>query len=207
MRLFLVSPARAVRRALALALDAEVEIEVVGEADSSGQALVRVPAARPDVVLAGSRLRNPDTPEMCRLLLDALPDLHVLVIDVDADQKLVGRVISAGASGMVPDTADEEALVDAIETAAQGQMVMSAKALMEILRQQHDAAPDPVDDLTQLERELFDLVGQGLSNAEIGERLRLAPGTVRNYVSRLMRKLHVDRRAQLVLLAARRQAV
>jgi two-component system response regulator DevR len=206
VRLFLVSPARAVRRALALALDAEAEIEVVGEADNSSQALVRVPAARPDVVLAGSRLSNPDSAEMCRLLLDTLPDLHVLVIDVDADQKLVGRVISAGASGMVPDTADEEALVDAIETAAAGQMVMSTKTLMDILRRQHEAASDPVEDLTPLERELFDLVGQGLSNAEIGQRLRLAPGTVRNYVSRLMRKLHVDRRAQLVLLAARRQS-
>ena len=107
---------------------------------------------------------------------------------------------------MVPDTADEEALVDAIETAAAGQMVMSTKTLMDILRRQHEAASDPVEDLTPLERELFDLVGQGLSNAEIGQRLRLAPGTVRNYVSRLMRKLHVDRRAQLVLLAARRQS-
>ncbi|GAB3058262.1 response regulator transcription factor [Intrasporangium mesophilum] len=193
------------RRALARALDAEEEIEVVGEADSSRQALARVPAVRPDVVLAGSRLHDPDSAELCRLLLDALPELHVLVVDVDADQKLVARMISAGASGMVSDTADEEDLVDAIETAAAGQMVMSAKTLMEILRRQHEAEPDPVDSLTPLERELFDLIGRGLSNTEIGIRLRLAPGTVRNYVSRLMRKLSVDRRAQLIALAVRRE--
>src|SRR5262245_6018355 len=154
VRLFLVSPALAVRRALARALDAEEEIEVVGEADSSRQALVRVPAARPDVVLAGSRLHDPDTAELCRLLLEALPGLHVLVIDVDADQRLVGQVISAGASGMVSDTADEEDLVDAIETAAAGQMVMSARTLMGLLRREQETSSDPVKSLTPLEREL-----------------------------------------------------
>lgn len=203
VRLFLVSPALAVRRALALALDAEAEIEVVGEADSSSQALARVPAVQPDVVLAGSRLHDPDSAEMCRQLLATLPGLHVLMIDVDADRKLVAQVISAGASGMVPGTADEEDLVDAIETAAAGRTVMSTQALMSILNREHEAA-DPLAGLTPLERELFELVGQGLSNAEIAEAMRLAPGTVRNYVSRLLRKLAVERRAQLVALAAQR---
>ena len=206
VRLFLVSPARAVRRALALALDDEDDIEVVGEADTSGEALARVPAVRPDVVLAGSRLRDPDSAEMCRLLLEALPDLHVLFIDVDADQKLVAEVMTAGASGMVPDTSDEDDLVDAIETAAAGRTVMSSKALRTILHaSQKVVAPDPLAGLTPLERELFDLVGQGLSNAEIAREMRLAPGTVRNYVSRLLRKLGVERRAQLVVLAARQK--
>jgi two-component system response regulator DevR len=203
VRLFLVSPALAVRRALAQALDAEEEIEVVGEADSSSQALARVPAVRPDVVLAGSRLHDPDSAEMCRLLLEAQPDLHVLVIDVDTDRNLVARVIGAGASGMVPETADEDALVDAIETAAAGRLVMSTQALKSILNRDQEAAADPLAALTPLERELFELVGQGLSNAEIAEQMRLAPGTVRNYVSRLLRKLAVERRAQLVALAAR----
>lgn len=204
MRLFLVSPALAVRHALARALDTEAEIEVVGEADTSGQALARVPAARPDVVLAGSRLRDPDTAEMCRRLIAALPGLHVLVLDVDADQKLAVSAISAGASGLVPITFDEGDLVDAIETAAAGRIVVSTKALMRILDARHDAvADDPLAGLTPLERELFDLVGQGLSNPEIAEELRLAPGTVRNYVSRLLRKLSFERRAQVVALAAR----
>lgn len=205
MRLFLVSPARAVRRALARALDAEEEIEVVGEADSSGQALARVPATRPDVVLTGSRVRDPEPAELCRLLLETLPNLHVLVLEVDADQQLVGNLISAGASGTVPFSADEEDLVDAIETAAAGRMVMSTKTLMDVLRRQHREASDPLTDLTPLERELFDLIGQGLSNTEISRKMRLAPGTVRNYVSRLMRKLDVDRRAQLIAMAARRE--
>ena len=203
VRLFLVSPALAVRRALAQALDAEEEIEVVGEADSSSQALARVPAARPDVVLAGSRLSDPDPAEMCRRLQASQPDLHVLIVDVDADQKFVTKMISAGGSGVLPETADEDDIVDAIETAAAGRMVMSTQALQSILNRQSEPKPDPLAGLTGLERELFELIGQGCSNAEIAEQMRLAPGTVRNYVSRLLRKFAVERRAQLVALAAR----
>jgi two-component system response regulator DevR len=205
VRLFLVSPALAVRRALARALDGEAAIDVVGEATTSSEALVRVRAARPDVVLAGSRLRDPDAVEMCRLLLSDVPGLHVLIVDVDEDEKFAGAAFSAGASGVVPDTADEPDLVDAIETAASGRMVMSTKALMRILNAENEAANDPLANLTPLERELFELVGQGLSNGEIAEKMRLAPGTVRNYVSRLLRKLALDRRAQVVALAARRR--
>ena len=204
MRLFLVSPALALRRALAQALDNEAEIEVVGEAGTSTEALARVPAARPDVVLTGSRLRDPDPVEMCRLLLVAMPSLHVLVVDVDENEKLVASAISAGASGVVPETSDEDDLVDAIETAAAGQMVMSTKALMNILNADRKGVEDPLANLTPVERELFELVGQGLSNAEIADAMRLAPGTVRNYVSRLLRKLAFERRAQIVALAARR---
>ena len=205
VRLFLVSPALAVRRALARALDAEAEIEVVGEASTSIDALARVPAVRPDVVLAGSRLEGPDAAEMCRLLLVDVPDLHVLVIDVDADDKLAVSAISAGASGLVPVTFDEPDLVDAIETAAAGRIVVSTQELMTILKAGRRAPveDDPLADLTPLEREIFDLVGQGLSNVEIAEKMRLAPGTVRNYVSRMLRKLGFDRRAQVVALATR----
>ena len=204
MRLFLVSPALAVRRALARALDAEAEIEVVGEASTSRDALARVPAVRPDVVLAGSRLRDPDAVELCRRLLKTMPGLHVLVLDVDEDQRLVASALSAGASGLVPDTSDEQDLVEAIETAAAGRMVMSTKELMRILNGEDTSiADDPLATLTPLEREMFDLVGQGLSNVEIAEKMRLAPGTVRNYVSRMLRKLEFERRAQVVALAAR----
>jgi len=191
---------------LGRALDAEPRIDLVGEASTSREALARVAAVRPDVVLAGSRLRDPDAVEMCRQLLLAMPELHVLIVDVDEDKKLVASAIRAGASGVVSETSDEPDVVGAIETAASGQMVMSAKELMRILNAKSGAADDPRASLTPLERELFDLVGQGLSNAEIAEAMRLAPGTVRNYVSRLLRKLAFQRRAQVVALAARLDA-
>lgn len=205
IRLFLASPALAIRRALARALDAEGDIEVVGEARSASQALARVPAARPHVVVAGAHLREPDAPEMCRQLLAGMPELNVLLIGVNATQDLVASVIRAGAVGVVPHTIDIEALVEAIRTAASGRMVMSTDELTDVLRAERAATTsDPLANLTPLERELFALIGEGLTNAEIAERTRLAPGTVRNYVSRLLRKLQVERRAEVVAMAARR---
>lgn len=204
IRLFLASPALAIRRALAQALDAEAGIEVVGEARSASQALARVPAARPHVVVAGAHLREPDAPEMCRRLLAGMPELNVLLIGVNATQDLVASVIRAGAVGVVPHTIDTEALVAAIRTAAAGRMVMSTDELTDVLQAERAATTsDPLANLTSLERELFALIGEGLTNAEIAERMRLAPGTVRNYVSRLLRKLQVERRAQVVAMAAR----
>ena len=205
IRLFLASPALAIRRALARALDAEADIEVVGEARSAAQALARVPAARPNVVVAGAHLREPDAPEMCRRLLAGMPELNILLIGVNASQDLVASVIRAGAVGVVPHTIDIEALVEAIRTAAAGRMVMSTDELADVLRAERAATTsDQLANLTSLERELFALIGQGLTNAEIAERMSLAPGTVRNYVSRLLRKLQVERRAQVVAMAARR---
>ncbi len=205
VRLFLASPALAIRRALARALDAEAGIEVVGEARSSTQALARVPAVRPDVVVAGAHLREPDSPEMCLRLLAGMPDLSVLFIGVNAAPELVAALIRAGAAGVVPHTIDEDELVEAIRTAAAGRMVMSKDTLTDVLRAERAAtAADPLTNLTSLEQELFAFVGEGLTNKEIAERMHLSPGTVRNYVSRLLRKLHVERRAQVVALAARR---
>jgi len=208
IRLFLVSPAVAIRRGLARYLDSDAEIVVVGEARSPRQALARIPAARPHVVLAGAHLRDPDTPEFCRRLRVAMPEANVLVVGVNASQELVTAAISSGAAGVVPHTIDERELLDAIETAAAGHIVMSTDEFSHLLSDaQGRAATDPLTSLTPLERELFELVGEGLTNAEIAERLRLSPGTVRNYVSRLLRKLQVDRRAQLVAQAARRESI
>jgi two-component system, NarL family, response regulator DevR len=205
IRLFLASPALAIRRALARALDGQTDIEVVGEARSSTQALARVPAVRPLVVVAGAHLREPDSPEMCRRLLAGMPDLNVLFIEVNAAPELVAALIRAGASGVVPHTIDEDELLDAIRTAAAGRMVMSKDTLTDVLRAERAATTsDPLTNLTAIEQRLFAFVGDGLTNAEIAERMHLSPGTVRNYVSRLLRKLHVERRAQVVALAARR---
>ena len=142
---------------------------------------------------------------MCRRLLAATPDLNVLFIGVNAGPELGAAVIRAGAAGVVPHTIDEDELVEAIRTAAAGRMVMSKDALTDALRAEREATTtDPLANLTSLERELFAFVGEGLTNAEIAERMHLSPGTVRNYVSRLLRKLQVQRRAQVVALAARR---
>lgn len=207
MQLFLVSPALALRRSLAQVLDSEPHIDVIGEARTSAGALARVPAARPDVVLAGAHLAEPDSPEMCRRLRGTMPGLQVLLVGVNAPMELIEAAVRAGAAGVVPYTIDMPDLVTTIETAASGRTVMSTDTLTTILGAQRAAAArDPLAGLSGLERELFYLVGEGLTNAEISEQLRLSPGTVRNYVSRLLRKLGFERRAQVVALAARHAA-
>jgi DNA-binding NarL/FixJ family response regulator len=207
VRLFLASPALAIRRALAKALDAEARIVVVGEARSSAQALTRVPAARPDVLLAGAHMTEPDSPEMCRRLRATMPRLQVLMIGVNAPLELIEAALRAGAAGVLPHTIDEPELSEAIEVAAAGRTVMSTETLTHILRgETADAEPDPFADLSGDDRELFYLVGEGLTNAEIAAQLHLSPGTVRNYVSRLFRNLGVDRRAQVAAMAAARTA-
>ena len=127
-------------------------------------------------MLAGAHLRDPDSPEMCRRLLAGMPELNVLFIGVNANPELVASVIRAGAAGVVPHTIDEDELVEAIRTAAAGRMVMSKDTLTDVLRAERAAtASDPLANLTSLERELFALVGEGLTNAEIAERMRLSP--------------------------------
>ena len=204
IRLFVVSGARAIRRAVSRALDAEAGIVLVGEATSSTQALARIPAARPDVVLAGAHLREPDSPEMCRRLLAAMPQLHVLMVGANASRELVSAAIAAGAVGVLPHTVDEVELLVAIDTAASGRMVISADAVRNLLREDAQEAHDPLAKLTQHERELFTLVSEGLTNAEIARRMNLSTGTVRNYVSRLLHKLELERRTQIAAMASRR---
>jgi two-component system, NarL family, response regulator DevR len=207
LRLFLVSPALAIRRALAKSLDAESQIVVVGEARSSTQALTRVPAASPDVLLAGAHLTEPNSPDLCRQLRATMPHLQVLMVGVNASLDLMADAVRAGAAGVVPHTIDEPQLLEAIETAASGRTVMSTDTLTDIFRADAEAAQaDPLTGLSDLDRELFYLVGDGLTNAEIAAELHLSAGTVRNYVSRLFRKLGVERRAEVVAMATRRGA-
>lgn len=208
IRLFLVSPAVAIRRALARVLDDEVEIAVVGQARTATEALRRIPAAGPNVVLSGSGLAHPSSLELVRRIRDDNPDIQVLIVGVDVGQDFIAEAIEAGAAGVLAHTIDEHELVDAITTAAAGRMVVTTDTLSRILGERGAdlVAPDPLADLTEVEKELFQLVGDGLTNAEIAEAMRLSPGTVRNYVSRLLRKLEVDRRAAVIAMSVRRQA-
>jgi len=202
----MVSPAIAIRQALARELDAHDGLQVIGEAGGSDECLARVPAVRPDVVLAGAHMRDPDSVEMCRLLRARIPALQILLLALYPTQEFISEALSEGVAGVLPHTVDTEELVQAIHTAAAGQMVVETQTMMRLLQRAQAALPeDPVASLAPLDQELFTLVGHGLSNREIARRLDLSPGTVRNYVSRLLRQLNIERRAQLIALAARRE--
>ncbi|WP_285470019.1 response regulator [Actinokineospora globicatena] len=203
MRVFLVDDHEIVRRGVADLLD-EPGIEVVGEAASVAEALVRVPAANPDVAVLDVRLPDGTGVELCRDLRSALPDLRCLMLTSFADDEALFDAIMAGASGFVLKQVLGTDLVAAVRTVADGGSLLDPRttaALLDRIRRERTET-DPLAHLTDQERTVFDLIGEGLTNREIGERMFLAEKTVKNYVSHLLAKLKMQRRTQAAVLAA-----
>ena len=200
---FLVSHAIALREALAAVLDADPRFDVVGQADSAAQARVRVPAARPDLVVVTRVL--PDLPgvELIAELHRSGLESELVLFSVWVDDELLRAALAAGAVGVQTFAyVDQEAMADVLLRAAAGEAVLPADAMRRLMRGVPEPAPDPLADLTDNERRIFELVGDGLTNREIATAMHLGEGTARNYVSRLMHKLGKSRRAQVVVMAA-----
>lgn len=202
VRLFLVTHAVAIREMVAAALDDRAAFDVVGQCSSGAQALAQLPHLEVDLVVVTRVLPDTSGTELVRRLDTELPGRRSLILSSYCDEVLLAEALDAGAAGVATVWADRVGLDDALLRAARGETVAPADVLRLLLR--HDRARDagPLADLTPLEREIFDLVAQGATNPEIATQLRLAHGTVRNYVSRLMAKVGVRRRAEVAALAA-----
>ncbi|MCW7942877.1 LuxR family transcriptional regulator [Streptomyces hygroscopicus] len=206
IRVFLLDDHEVVRRGVHDLLDDEPDITVVGEAATVEQALVRVPALRPDVAVLDVRLPDGDGVTVCRELRSRLPELACLMLTSFDDEEALLDSIMAGASGYVLKQIQGSDLVSAVRTVARGQSLLDPTAttkLMARLRggQQEEPEPDSLPGLTQREREILALIGEGLTNRQIGERLYLAEKTVKNHISRLLAKLGVERRIQAAVIA------
>ncbi|WP_307849561.1 response regulator transcription factor [Qaidamihabitans albus] len=202
-RVFLVDDHEIVRRGIADLLDDEADFEIVGEASSVREALARVPAAGADVAVLDVRLPDGNGVELCRDLLSQVPGLSCLMLTSYADDEALFNAIMAGASGFVLKQVLGSDLVSAVRTVGQGGSLLDPRttaALMNRLRRER-ATADPVAELSEQERAVFDLIGEGLTNREIAARLFLAEKTVKNYVSRLLGKLGMQRRTQAAVLA------
>ncbi|MDF2823783.1 MAG: DNA-binding response regulator [Mycobacterium sp.] len=206
---FLVDDHEVVRRGLIDLLSGDPDLTVVGEAGSVAEALARIPAARPDVAVLDVRLPDGSGIDLCRDLLAAHDGLRCLILTSFTDEQSMLDAILAGASGYVVKDIRGMELAAAIKEVGSGKSLLdnrAAAALMSRLRTaaEDEAAPDDdrLRDLTATERTLLDLLGEGLTNREIGERMFLAEKTVKNYVSRLLAKLGMQRRTQAALLAA-----
>ncbi|MFB9367738.1 response regulator [Kitasatospora sp. NPDC001664] len=206
VRVFLLDDHEVVRRGVRDLLEAEPDIEVVGEADSCAQALARVPALRPDVAVLDVRLPDGDGVSVCRELRDRVPGLVCLMLTSFDDDDALLDAIMAGAAGYVLKQVKGADLVQAVRTVASGQSMLdpaTTRKLMESLRHHDEGEPDvALAQLTPREREILVLVGEGKTNREIGKELYLAEKTVKNHVSRLLAKLGVERRLQAAVLAA-----
>ncbi|MFG2843390.1 response regulator [Kitasatospora sp. NPDC101155] len=206
VRVFLLDDHEVVRRGVHDLLDGEPDLEVVGEAATAEQALVRVPALRPDVAVLDVRLGDGDGVSVCRELRSRMPDLACLMLTSFDDEEALLDAVMAGAAGYVLKQISGTDLVAAVRTVASGRSMLDPGAATRLLnRLRSDAEPArPVTagpGLTAREQEVLALIGEGLTNRQIGERLYLAEKTVKNHVSRLLAKLGVERRVQAALIA------
>ncbi|MEU1571224.1 response regulator transcription factor [Streptomyces collinus] len=206
IRVFLLDDHEVVRRGVHDLLNDEPDITVIGEAATAEQALVRVPALRPQVAVLDVRLPDGDGVTVCRELRSRLPDLTCLMLTSFDDEEALLDSIMAGASGYVLKQIQGSDLVAAVRTVARGQSLLDPSAttkLMARLRggQQKEEEPDALPGLTDREREILALIGEGLTNRQIGQRLYLAEKTVKNHISRLLAKLGVERRIQAAVIA------
>ena len=201
---FLLDDHEVVRRGVRDLLEAEDGLTVVGEAATADEALVRVPALRPDVAVLDVRLPDGDGVQACRQLRSRCPELACLMLTSFDEEEALLDAVMAGASGYVLKQISGTDLVTAVRTLASGQSILDPGAttrLMERLRGGRTAEEETLPGLTEREREILHLIGDGLTNREIGARLYLAEKTVKNHISRLLAKLGVERRVQAAVIA------
>ncbi|MFG2331759.1 response regulator [Streptomyces sp. NPDC048604] len=207
-RVFLVDDHEVVRRGLRDLIDNEPDMDVVGEAATVEQALVRGPALRPDVAVLDVRLPDGDGISVCRELRSRMPELACLMLTSFDDEDALLDAIMAGAAGYVLKQIKGSDLVSAVRTVATGQSMLdpaTTARLMHSLRDPEETKP-PEDKrlavLSERERSVLDLIGEGLTNRQIAKRLYLSEKTVKNHISRLLGKLGVERRVQAAVIAA-----
>ena len=204
---FLVDDHEVVRRGLIDLLGADPELDVVGEAGSVAEAMARIPALAPDVAVLDVRLPDGNGIELCRELLSRMPELRCLILTSFTSDEAMLDAILAGASGFIVKDIKGMELARAVKEVGAGRSLLdnrAAAALMAKLRGA-DQKPDPLSGLSDQERTLLSLLAEGLTNKQIADRMFLAEKTVKNYVSRLLAKLGMERRTQAAVFATKLQ--
>jgi two-component system response regulator DevR len=202
VRVFLVDDHEVVRRGVAEVLEDDPGITVAGEAGSMAEALARVPAVRPDIVVVDMRLPDGDGADLCRGLRERVPGLRCLVLTSYSEEDALDAAVRAGASGFLLKQVRGPALVSAVRTVAAGGTLFDDMVPARARRRRPSTAVgDRLGLLTDQERTVLRLIGQGLTNRQIGERMGLAEKTVKNYTSHLLAKLGLERRTQAAILA------
>ncbi|KUJ69690.1 LuxR family transcriptional regulator [Streptomyces albus subsp. albus] len=213
VRVFVLDDHEVVRRGVRDLLEAEPDIEVVADAGTAAEALARVPAVRPQVAVLDVRLGEADGDhqgiEVCRELRARMPGLACLMLTSFDDDEALFDAIMAGAAGYVLKQIRGAELVTAVRTVATGQSLLDPRATSRVLARLR--GPEPAERpeqpewarLSPRELQILELIGDGLTNRQIAERLFLAEKTVKNRVSSLLGKLGVERRVQAAVVAER----
>jgi len=204
-RIFLLDDHEIVRHGLRDLFESEDDLVVVGESGSAKEAERIIPALRPHVAVLDARLQDGRGIDVCRSVRSRDPSIRGIILTSYDDDEALFAAIMAGASGYVLKQIRSTDLVDAVRRVAVGQSLLDPAVTTRVLdRLRHaDDAPSELAQLTEREREILELIAEGLTNRQIGERLYLAEKTVKNYVSSLLAKLGLERRTQAAVLAAK----
>jgi len=208
IRILLVDDQELIRVGFRLVLEAEADIEVVGEAADGEEAVREVDRHRPDVVLMDVRMPRMDGIEATARVVATHPSSRVLVLTTfDLDEYAFGA-LEAGASGFLLKDAQRAELIGAVRAVHRGDAVLSPRVTRRVIdrlgpRTAVPAGTDPAAGLTEREREVYLAIGEGLTNAEIAARLFLGESTVKTHVGRVLSKLGARDRIHAVILAHR----
>ena len=205
LRVFLLDDHEVVRAGLRSLLESTDDIEVVGEAGSADDALVRIPLARPDVAILDVRLPDGSGIEVCRQIRSDHPEIACLMLTSYADDEALLGAVMAGAAGYVLKQVGGRDLVADIRTVGAGGSLLDPAITERVInRLRHGPDEDErLASLTPQERRILDRIAEGRTNRQIGEELFLAEKTVKNYVSNLLAKLGMQRRTEAAVFAAR----
>lgn len=201
VRVFLLSSDEVFRRGLAGVLGDDPHVAVVGEAATSAGALARLRAVPVDVVLVDLPLRG--SPDVCRQLREAVPGLRLLLLSGDDGPAVHVLAMDPGVAGHLRKPVRSRTLTAAVHVVATGLPLTPTGLSGAVERRRRDDGGDRLAALTERERTVLRLIGEGLTNRQIADRMGLAEKTVKNYTSHLLAKLGLERRTQAAILATR----
>jgi two-component system, NarL family, response regulator DevR len=202
---FLLDDHEVVRKGLRALVEACDDIEIVGEADTVAEALIRIPENHPDVAILDVRLPDGSGVEVCREVRSTSPDIACVMLTSYSDDEALIASIMAGATGYLLKQVGSLDLLDTIRRAGAGESLLDPALTDRVLeRLREGPKTDPrLASLTPQERKILDLIAEGYTNRQIAENMFLAEKTVKNYVSNLLAKLGMERRTQAATFAAR----
>jgi DNA-binding NarL/FixJ family response regulator len=204
-RVFLLDDHEIIRRGLVELIGLQSDLEVVGEAGTASEAIIRITASQPDVAVLDVRLPDGSGVEVCREVRSLFPHIHVLMLTSYSDDEALFNAIMAGASGYVLKEIRGTDLVTAIRQVAAGNSLLDPGVTERVLERLRNGVggEDELSGLTEQERIILTLIGEGMTNRQIGGHMHLAEKTIKNYVSGLFVKLGMERRTQAAAYVAR----